>query len=397
MTRVLDGVKVVDFTQFMQGPWATQKLGDMGADVIKIEPIDGEAGRRTPVGGVSDPDSPFFLAMNRSKRSLPVDLRSDRGQSVVINLLGEADVLVENFRPGVIDRFGLSYDDVREVAPDIVYVSATGWGSSGPYADDGRPGQDVLLQAFSGLALATGRKDDPPISVGNSVVDELAALQVVVKTMMALFHRERTGEGQRVEVNLMDSAIDAQCQEITASLNSERTFSRSEAGVAHPYLPAPYGIYETADSHVAIVSQLPVSQIGAALGVEALEGYEGNAYDCRDEVREALQAYTRTQPTDELVEELLDAGLWAAEVHDYEEMAADPQVEHNEMIIEIDHPVEGEFATTGIPGKLSETPGEVQRPPPVLGEHSAEILEEVGYDPTEIEDLVESGVIATLD
>lgn len=397
MTQVLSGVTVVDFTQFMQGPWATQKLGDMGADVIKIEPIEGEAGRLTPVGGVTDPDSAFFLAMNRSKRSLPVDLRSERGQEIVRKLLGETDVLVENFRPGVIDRFGFSYDEVREMVPDIVYVSATGWGSSGPYADSQQPGQDVLLQAFSGLALATGRKDDPPIAVGTSVVDELAAHQVVEKTMMALFHRERTGEGQKVEVNLMDSAIDAQCQEVTASLNSQRTFSRSESGVAHPYLPAPYGIYETVDSHVAIVSQIPVARIGAELGIEALQNHDGNAYENRDQVRELLQEYTRTQPANDLIEELLDAGLWAAEVNDYQEMSTDPQVAHNDMIIEIDHPVEGEFQTTGIPGRLSKTPGEVQRPPPVLGEHSEEILTDLGYNPAEIEDLVETGVTVTTD
>lgn len=392
MAGALEDVRIADFTQMMQGPWATQKLAEMGADVVKIERIGGEWERELRAAGeLHEGVSPFFLAMNRNKRSVTLDLKRDRGRRAALDIVADADVLVENFRPGVMDRLGLAYEDVTEVNPEIVYVSGSGFGSDGPYVD--RPGQDLLIQALSGLASQTGRRDDPPTPAGSAVVDEHSAMLIAFSVLVALYHRERTGEGQRAEVNLLNSAIDMQCQEITAALSMGMEARRSEAGIAAPFNNAPYGIYETADGYIAI-AMAPMDVLADAIGLDGVDEYDSPAevFDHRDEIKRTLEAFTRDRPTDELLDRLLGADVWAAEVKDFHEMAADPQVAHNEMIRELEHPEYGTFTTTGIPVTLSETPGEITSPPPAAGEHSLEILEEAGYDDEELDRLLAEGV-----
>ncbi|WP_436926148.1 CaiB/BaiF CoA transferase family protein [Halosimplex amylolyticum] len=392
MDQALEDVTIADFTQMMQGPWATQKLADMGADVIKIERIGGEWERTLHAGGeLLDGVSPFFLAMNRNKRSVELDLKSDEGQEVALDIVAEADALVENFRPGVMDKFGLGYDDVREVNPEIVYVSASGFGPDGPYA--GRPGQDLLLQAMSGLAQNTGRKDDPPTPVGTAIVDEHAASQIAFNTMVALFHKERTGEGQRVDTNLLNASIDFQCQEITASLNLDVDFERSEEGIAQAFLGGPYGIYETADGYVAI-AMTPMEALVDLFEDERFTEFDTpkDQFDRRDEIKRLLESYTREYATDDLLDLLLDADVWAAPVNDFDALAEDPQVDHNDMLVDIEHPGGGEFTTVGVPADLSETPGRVETPPPSPGEHTEEVLTEFGYDDERIQSLRDAGV-----
>jgi len=394
MPGALDGVIIADFTQMMQGPWASQKLAEMGANVIKIERIGGEWERKLEAGGeLLDGVSPFFLAMNRNKQSIELNLKSDQGKEIALEIIEEADVLMENFRPGVMDRFGLGYEDVKERNPNIVYVSGTGFGSTGPYTD--RPGQDLLLQAMSGLTEYTGRAEDPPTPVGTAVVDEHSATLMTLNTMFALFHQERTGEGQKVEVNLLNSAIDFQCQEITAVLNMDQEFGRSDSGVAQAWLSAPYGIYETADGYIAI-AMASMESITKATGIEELRDYDTpeKTYEHRDEIKRRLEEYTREQPTDELLEALLAEDIWAANVNNFHEMAEDPQVTHNEMIVELEHPETGEtFKTTGLPASLSETPPEIDSRPPRSGEHTGKVLADWGYDESEIEKLAEDGII----
>lgn len=392
MERALDDVTIADFTQMMQGPWATQKLAEMGADVIKIEPPGGEWERTLTAGGdLYEGVSPYFLAMNRNKRSITLDLKTEEGHQAALDIISEADAMINNFRRGVMDRLDLGYDDVREVNPDIVYVTATGFGESGPHTD--RPGQDLLLQAMSGLTTITGARDDPPIASGSPIVDEHAAMLIAFHTVTALFHQARTGEGQQVEVNLLNAAIDFQCQEVTAELNMEREFERSESGIANKYIGAPYGIYETEDGHVAIAMS-PMEHIADALDAPELAEWESptEAYEDRNEIKPLLEEYTRTYETEELLNALLAEDVWAAPINDYYEMAEDPQVQHNDMIVDIDHPEIGSFQTTGLPVEMSATPPDITSPPPGAGEHTEEILREFGYDDETIEEYRDRGV-----
>lgn len=394
MDQPLTGIRVADFSQMMQGPWATQKLADMGADVVKIERIGGEWERSLRAGGELDRGiSPFFLAMNRNKRSITLDLKSDDGQAIARDIVEDADLLVENFRPGVMETFGLDYETVNSFNPEIIYVACSGFGSSGPYVD--RPGQDLLLQSTSGLARNTGRATDPPTPAGSAVVDEHSATLIALHAMFALFYRERTGEGQKVEANLLNAALDFQCQEITAALSMDREFERSDAGVAQPWLGAPYGIFETTDDYVAI-AMTPIEEICDVFDIESLRSYTDpeSVYEHRDEITRTIEAHTAEYRTDELLNLLLDADVWAAEVNDFHEMATDPQVEHNEALVKIEHPNGGTFTTTGIPVSHSESPGSIDSRPPLPGEHTEEILAELGRTPEEVAALIEEAVVS---
>lgn len=397
MAGVLDGIRIADFTQMMQGPWATQKLADMGADVIKIERPGGEWERTLNAGGeLYEGVSPFFLAMNRNKRSITIDLSTEEGREVAREIVAEADVLVENFRPGVMEKFDLGYTDVTEFNDEIVYVSGSGFGADGPYKD--RPGQDLLLQAMSGLANYTGRKDDPPTATGTAIVDEHSATLIALNTMFALFHRERTGEGQKVEANLFNAAIDFQCQEITAALNMDQEFERSEEGISQAWLGAPYGIYETLDGYVAI-AMTPMDKLAGTLDLPELSEYAGSkaSYENRDEIKRQVEGFTCENSTEELLDRLLKADIWAAPVQDFHDLPEDPQIQHNDMLIELEHPDGGSFMTTGIPVSMSETPGEIQSSPPRPGEHTHEVLEEFGFERNQIEELSAAGIVGETD
>ncbi|WP_254274641.1 CaiB/BaiF CoA transferase family protein [Haloarcula marina] len=396
MALPLEDVTVADFTKMMQGGWATQKLADMGAEVIKIEQPGGEFNRSHTVGGdLYQGVGPFFLAMNRNKRSIELNLKNDEGLEVAQRIIKNADVLMENFRPGVMERLGLGFEQVKEINTEIVYVSASGYGADGPYSD--RPGQDLLVQALSGLAKKTGRKDDPPTAAGTYIGDELSATNLALHTVIALYHKKMTGEGQKVEVNLFDTMVDAQCQEITATLNLEREFSRSEENVSHPTESAPYGIYETEDGHIAIAIA-PLEELGDSLGIEELAEYASGdlAYDSRDEIFRIIESHTRENKTEDLLEQLLEDDHWVAKVQNYSDLSEDPQIEHNDMLVDVEHPEVGTYKTTGIPAKFSETPGEIRSPPPQVGEHTETILSELGYDDEDIGHLNDIGAIGDL-
>jgi crotonobetainyl-CoA:carnitine CoA-transferase CaiB-like acyl-CoA transferase len=394
MTMALEGIRVLDFTQMMMGPWATQFLGDMGADVIKVErPGVGEweRGLRS-TGDLLDGQSPFFLAMNRNKKSLTLNLKDPRARDVVLKLAGSCDLVVENFRPGVMDRLGLGYQDLSAVRPSIVYVSGSGFGQSGPYVD--RPGQDLLIQAMSGLAAYGGRADDPPMPSGSSIVDASTALLLAFASMVGLVHALRTGEGQRIDVSLFDTAIALQCQEIAAYLNVERRFERSRAGIGGAWLSAPFGIYRTADGHLAL-AMASLAVVGELLQEPRLAEYDDprRAYDDRDEVYELVQARLVERTTAEWIDLLATKDVWCAPVQDFTDVVDDPQVAHNELLTTVRHPNGDELRVVGVPMRFSRTPGSIRSGPPAVGQHTDDVLTSLGYAEDEIRELRDDGVV----
>lgn len=391
--QTLTGVTVADFTQLMAGGWSTQKLGDMGADVIKIERPTGDVQRGMSYRGrLLEGTGIGYLAMNRNKRSVAIDLKTEEGHRVAHEIVESADVLVHNYRPGVMSRLGFGYEDVTEYNPDIVYTAISGYGSSGPYAD--RPGQDLIYQAMTGLASYTGRAGEPPTPAGTVVVDEHTATLAALHTLQALYHRERTGEGQRVETNLLNAAVDLQCNELTYAMNTGEDLARGEKTHGHPYLYPPYGIYRTADGHVAI-GMAPLETIAETFGLEELTGYDGQRelFENRDEIHDLIESYTETRPTDNVVDELVAADVQASAVRPPTEVESNPQVQHNDLMIELERPGGGSFKTTGSPASMSVAEPAPTRSPPALGADTRAVLNDLGYDDAEVDRLASSGAV----
>lgn len=394
MSNPLADVRVADFSQMGQGGIATQKLGDMGADVVKIEPPRGDLMREAPANGeYLDRESIHYLSVNRNKRSITLDLKTERGREVAERIVSNSDIVFENFRPGVMAKFGLAYEDVRAIDPEIIYVSGSGFGPSGPYAE--KPGQDILIQAISGLAANTGRTHDPPTPTGAFVCDYYSAAMLALHAVIALYHREITGKGQKVEGNLLNSSMDFQGIEITAELNLGKEISRSESGIGHPLIGAPYGIFQTEDGFVALsFDQVEVIAEQLDITIDGQLDDDKEMFERRDEIKPKIEHATLKHPTDELVQQLADAGVWVSPVKDHGELVTDPQVQHNDMIVPIEHPQAGQFESTGIPIEMSELDEEYD-PPPSQGQHTEEILREIGYSEAEVGDLRSADIVYT--
>jgi crotonobetainyl-CoA:carnitine CoA-transferase CaiB-like acyl-CoA transferase len=390
----LDGVRVLDFTQMMAGPWGTQFLGDMGAEIIKIERrIKGDWERGLPaIGRLLGGDSPFFLTMNRNKKSLTLNLKDPRAVEILYKLAETADLVTQNFRPGVLESLGLGYDDFRKINPSIVYVSNSGYGPSGPYVD--RPGQDLLAQSLSGLVSLGGRADDPPTPIPISYVDASTAMLLAFGAMVGLFHKQRTGEGQRIDVSLFNTAIAVQCEQLTAFMNFGELPPRSASGIANPWIAAPYGIYQTSDGYIAIAMN-PIRVLAELLDLPELVEYDDpqRSFQERDTIKPLIEAKTRANTTAHWLSLFEPRDIWCAKVQNYHEVVNDPQVLHNGMIQTIQHPVAGEVKVIGNPIQYSETPATIRLNPPRVGEHNHELLTELGYSSEQIQVFEEEGVI----
>lgn len=396
MQQALEGVKVLDFSQLLQGPFATQMMGDLGADVIKIERNgSGDLYRGMTFFNqwIAGDESPCFMAWNRNKRSLAIDIKSSRGKEIIHKLARDTDVLVENFRPGVMQRLGYGYEDLKKINPRIIYCSASGWGDDGPYLT--RPGQDLLVQSVSGAIMTSGKKSDGPVAVGTALCDQVNGLNSVYAILAALYYREKTGKGQHIKTNLLSSAIAFQMQDYFTIQNLGQAFERPESKIGHPGNGAPFGMYETGDGYLTIAMS-PWPKLVEALGDESLMQYNDPQvlFDDRDKIHGIIEAITVTKTTDEWLEIMLGLDLWVAKVNNQKDVEQDPQVIHNDTFIEIDHPKAGKVKVTNIPFTMSETPGHIKRPSPLIGEHGAEILLELGYSKGDIENLVSENVIS---
>lgn len=393
MTGVLSGYKVIDCTIAMAGPFAAQRLGDLGADVIKVEPVTGEWQRHVAAGGaVGARINASFTALNRNKRSLAVNLKSEQGKEIVLDLVRNGDVFIQNYRPGVAKRLGMDYESLKEVNPDIIYISMSGYGEDGPYMN--WPGQDMLLQAMSGAMYNVGSAGEAPLPAGNYLVDAVSAYSAFEAAMAALLHRERTGEGQKVDVNMLDAIIALQMQELSIYTIGNVPQERSKEPDGHVYIRAPYGVFKTADDAIALAFP-PLKKLGELADIpEFLSMEDGkDSFTQKDfiiaKTREALKRKT----TAEWLELFRDADIWAGPVYTYADLVDDPQVKHNGSLVEYKHPTEGHIRTPGFPYKFSATPCEVLRGAPLIGEQSKEILQELGYDKKRIESLMTEGVI----
>jgi crotonobetainyl-CoA:carnitine CoA-transferase CaiB-like acyl-CoA transferase len=410
--QVLAGIRVLDFTERIQGPWATQTLGDLGAEIIKVERVrsltpDGRPDERYPMPPAGlpamDPDDPghpslysaTFLAANRNKKSVTVDLKSPDGKEVVRRLVGVCDVVYENFRPGVMARLGFGYEDCAAINPSIVYASASGYGPDGPYA--AKPGQDVLAQAVGGFGAINVSGAGRPTPVGMSITDVLGGMNGAFAVLAALFHRERTGQGQRVEVCLLDSAIAAQSEQAVHFLNTGVGEPvRGTVMHAHPYIPPPYGFYATKDGYLALSSGRQIPQLAQILGApelleERFSGYWGRQRH-RVEMEEILEARLRTRTSAEWLEVMEAEDLFVAPVKSFAETFSDPQVVHNQMVVTVDSPI-GALRLIGPAFRLSATPPRVRSAPPTHGQHTDEVLALIGYTPEQITTLHTQGAV----
>jgi crotonobetainyl-CoA:carnitine CoA-transferase CaiB-like acyl-CoA transferase len=388
---LLRGVRILSFNHYLAGPLAAQTLADLGANVIAVEPIAGAFQRNWAVANrFVEGDSVNHLATGRNKRSVALDLKHPDGVAAVKRLASEADVVMENFRPGTMAKLGLGYEVLKQQNPGLIYAVATGFGTDGPYKD--RPGQDLLFQALSGLAARTGRADGPPTPVGSVIVDQHAASLYAMSILAALFAKAKTGRGRLVEVNLYQAALDLQVEPLTAWLNgAASSSSRASNGVASWFSPGAYGVHATADGHLAISMASPKA-LARTIGSVELEGFgDGDGFSARDEITRIVAARLAEKPTAEWLPLLEATGIWHAPVQDYADLKDDPQLNH----LGVFRTMEG---ARGVPITLVMHPGrydgqspEVRLVPQPLGAQSREVLAEAGYSAAEIDALIAVG------
>ena len=395
MPGPLDGIKVLDLTRVLAGPYATMLLGDLGAEVIKIEqPGTGDESRN--FGPFKNGFSLYFMSVNRGKRSITLNLKTERGQAIFKQLLAHTDVVVENFRPGTMKKLGLDYDTLKTEHPSLIYAACSGFGQTGPYAQQGA--YDMIIQGMGGIISITGEPEGPPVRVGTSISDITAALFTTIGVLSALHHRTQTGKGQFVDVAMLDSLVAVLENAVV------RYFATGEApkplGARHPAI-TPFEAFASADGHVII-----------ALGNDTLwakfcehvnrqdlisdERFRTNADRTENhaELFSILSDILSKRTTDDWIDALGEIGVPCGPINAMDKVVSHPQVQAREMITRVAHQITGEVEVPGVPIKLSETPGGVDAPAPSLGEHTTEILTDVlKMSPDEVEKLRRDKII----
>ena len=394
MAAALENIKVVDLTRTLAGPFCTMMLGDMGADIIKIEePQRGDETRSwTPFW---NGESTQFVSFNRNKRSLSLNLREEEGLEIVRKLAANADVMIESFRAGALERMGLGYEAISSINPGIVYCSISGYGRTGPMAE--KPGYDLIIQAYSGLMDLTGEPDGMPQRVGFSLVDLFTGMMAFGSLVTALYHKKETGQGQRVEAALLDGQVAALSYHATAYMATGVVPQRMGSG--HPSL-VPYQSFRASDGNfiVGVANQGLWERFCAGIGrPDLLEDSRFKTNDDRvvhrAECVETLNEIFKTKTMREWVEIIEEAGVPCGPINRVDDVVNDPQVNARNMIAELVHPNVPELRIPNSPLKLAETPASIRRPSPLLGQHNEEVLGELGYSAEDINDLQERGVI----
>ncbi|WP_420180353.1 CaiB/BaiF CoA transferase family protein [Paenarthrobacter sp. TA1.8] len=388
----LDGIKIVDFTQVFMGPSCTQLLGDYGADIIKVErPGAGDISRNS-FPDQDGQDNPIFLSINRNKRSVSVDTRTEEGREVLHRLLADADVVVSNFRSGVMERMGFGYEELKATNPGIIWASGTGFGPDGPYSHKG--GQDAIAQAYSGVMWRRESEDTKPSIYPTTLCDYITGMHLMQGILLALRTRETSGSGQKVEVTMYDSMLHLQMQEACMQLNRGYEVNWGAMPLS--------GVFETTDGAVCMVGGFtpdPLARISDALGLDEdlTQRPEFSSLEQQFKNKPALQAIFRehiaTNSTEYWTHRLEEQGLLNAPVHTLEQALADAQTEANGMIVEAEHSAVGTVRMLNAPIRLSATPPTIRRAAPRLGEHNVEVLLENGFDEETIERLQQLGVL----
>lgn len=390
----LDDLLIVDFTRALAGPFCTEMLSDLGARVIKVETPDGGDDTRGWGPPFVGAESAYFLSVNRNKESLTLNLKDPRGVAIVRRLLARADVLVENFRPGIMDRFGLGYQTLRAEFPRLIYTSISGFGQDGPFRE--RTAYDLILQGMGGLMGITGEEGGPPVKVGVAIADICAGMYAAFGVLAALRVRERTGRGQQVDAALLDGQVS--WLTYNAGIYFATGESPSRLGSAHPTI-VPYQAFRTADGYinVAVGSEAIWRRfcevVDPALADDARYATNRDRVAHRSQLIGRLARIFDTKPTAAWTEILDGAGVPTGPILSIAEVFAHPQVRHRQMVAELDHPTAGRIRQTGVPVKLSETPGRLRTPPPALGQHTDAILRELGMSGREIDALRRERVV----
>ena len=394
MRLPLEGFKVLDLSRTLAGPYATMMLADMGADVIKVEePSSGDESRRFTPPKWND-ESCYYLAANRNKRGITVNLKSPEGIEIIKELVKDADVLVENFRTGTMEKLGLGYETLKEINPKLVFCSISGFGRTGPEKD--RAGYDVLLQAFAGLMSITG-EEDRPAKAGMSIADLTTGMFAAFGIVSALHASKNTGIGQYLDISLLDSQV-ALLNHMAVGYMAEGTYPK-RMGTAHGSL-VPYRAFKTGDNDVviAVANDGLWNKMCTALGwtdMENVEKFKLNAdrVKYRDELETLIQERFLQMSSEEITGKLDRAGVPCGPIQTIDQVLKHPQVIAREMMIDIEHPNVPNLKVPAFPVKFSETKPQVRYAPPLLGEHSEEVLRSLGYSDEKIRELIENKVI----
>jgi crotonobetainyl-CoA:carnitine CoA-transferase CaiB-like acyl-CoA transferase len=378
----LAGIKVVDFTRYLAGPFCTQILGDYGAEILKVEPV---AGARGEMGDESGKDTYFFLSTNRSKKSVQISTKAPEGRAALQRLIDGADVVIDNFRPGVMEAIGLGYEQIAARNPRIIACSISGFGASGPLRD--YPGFDQIAQGFSGLMSVTGTAASGPTRVGIAICDLLGGIYAAQGILLALEARHRTGRGQRVETSLLEAIVSTLSWSAGIYFDTGKT--PGPAGNHHP-LSSPHGVFMAADRpfNIAVGNEAMWRTFVKVIGRAELAEDErfnklGRRIKNRDALTAEINAALGAHPSQHWMDLFNEAGIPSGPILTIEEMFQHPQAAAREMLVKMAHPTIGEFKTTGLGVKLSETPGRITRPP-LVGEHTENVLLANGFTTAEI-------------
>jgi crotonobetainyl-CoA:carnitine CoA-transferase CaiB-like acyl-CoA transferase len=391
----LQGITVLDLTRVLAGPFCTMILGDLGADVIKVEAVGSKDDTRAWGPPFAGGESAYYLCANRNKRAITLNLKSAKGQDAFKKLAAGADVVVQNFKTGTLERLGLGYDTLKRINPQIILASITGFGQTGPYKNE--PGYDYIIQAMAGLMSITGDERSGPLKVGVAIADVLTGLYAAIGILAALHERSYSGEGQQLDVSLFDAQLSALVNVASSYLTTGAVPRR--LGNQHPHI-VPYQVFPTRDGEmvVAVGNDAQFRKLAEALGMPELaadERYRTNADRLRhrDGLVAVISAVMKAKPTTHWRARLQAAGIPHGPINDLQAVFADPQVQARNMVVEMAHPTAGSVKLVGSPLKLSRTPVEMKRHPPLYGEHTAQVLARLGYSPDELDEMRRNGDI----